>query len=676
MSSKGIIDVLFNIESFRNIDLYYQGLYYLQFQVYQEQELKKTYACPYEFQNTKDGNFSLHNIIGPQILEQNNTYCTKVFMIKFSDEIVKIHETGIFRIESCLYSNPDLIVEVELYFTDLNGDLSVDSITKFADNNLKSSTFMKVGSCTLKCVDWKLGANQYCPVVFHDIYACVVNTTIHTVLLDYKFRINESEITDYSKLAQCFFPLCGRLVPDENIDRVFKEYICTLAGCHNRVRSMIKRILKSKPSEIQNKNLKHSLRPPLTFTGDEPISNSIQTRNKKKVTKIMIIEIKEVASIVYQMRFELTNILTDYSTEVVKHLEEKYHEKVKTLCMNHIYREIQIGELNIVADSNPFQSRTARAHRKSLYGAKKENLNVFDMRIFSPEKLAVMFEEINMKTGELNDKWKPKWFCKSNVKAERHLIVLVHGYMGSAYDMKTVKDVLILYKPYLIVLSSESNERNTEGSIEDMGMRLSKEVVAFIGTLHPSIILSKISFIGHSLGGLIVRAALKGLEEYKKLMYAYISLASPHLGCSQFSNKLVEAGLWVILKLKNSLCIQQLSLKDSSQLRDCYLYELARNSRLDYFEKIVLVSSSQDSYVPYESARIEIGIDSPDTIQLEMADSIVSGIQQLHRINVDFPIKNTLIANLHGRAAHISLLDNQSFLNILVYRFAEFFSAV
>ena len=196
----------------------------------------------------------------------------------------------------------------------------------------------------------------------------------------------------------------------------------------------------------------------------------------------------------------------------------------------------------------------------------------------------------------------------------------------------------------------------------------------YISNLPSPIIINKLSFIGHSLGGIIIRTALCYLSEYRKLMHLYISLGSPHLGCAQFSNKLVEAGLWILSKLRNSTCIQQLTFKDSLSPRSCFLYELAMKSRLNYFAQVVLVSSSQDAYVPYESARIEIGIGCQDMIQLEMADTVVGKIQQLHRVNVDFPIKAGLINNMHGRAAHISLLDNQSFLNALVYRFADSFS--
>ncbi|OMJ76246.1 hypothetical protein SteCoe_24425 [Stentor coeruleus] len=675
MSNKGIIDIFINVESFRNIDLYYQGLYYIQIQAFQENNTQKNFAVPIHVNNSIEGAFTFHSILDPQINYQNSSYLTKVFMIKYSDEIVKMNETIIFQIESYLYSNPDLTIEAELFFTDLGGDLSPESLAKFMNNPSTNTIFSKVGSSTFKCVDWKFGLNQFCPIVFHDTYACVLYITIHTILLDYIFRTDSQELSSTSQISHSLFPLCGRYVQDENIERVFKDYIMNLATCCNKIRRLVKRILKNCKTLGQNGAIKHSLKPPITFDGELPISKCFTIRNKKKVTRLLLNEKREVAERVALVRNELERVLKCFSGEMSRYLEEKYHDKVRNLSMEHIYREVQIGELNIVSEANHLQSRTARAYRKSLYSAKKDTLEAYNVRIFAPEKLAILFEEINIKSGELIDPWKAKWFCNTTVSSERHLFVLVHGYMGSGYDMKTLKDVLILYKPNLLVLISESNEKHTEGSIADMGKRLANEVIAFIHSLPEHVTVSRISFIGHSLGGIIIRAALPSLLEYKRLMYAYISLASPHLGCAQFSNILVEAGLWVISKIRNSVCIQQLTLKDCLSPRHCFLYDLAKTSKLQFFEKVILVSSSQDSYVPFESARIEIGLECPDTFQLEMADFIATNIRQLHRINVDFPIKPGLISDLHGRAAHISLLDNQSFLNILVYRFADFLNA-
>ena len=53
---------------------------------------------------------------------------------------------------------------------------------------------------------------------------------------------------------------------------------------------------------------------------------------------------------------------------------------------------------------------------------------------------------------------------------------------------------------------------------------------------------SRISFVGHSLGGLIIRAAIPNLKEYSKKLFCYISLCTPHLGYIFTKSKLVDVG--------------------------------------------------------------------------------------------------------------------------------------
>ena len=73
-----------------------------------------------------------------------------------------------------------------------------------------------------------------------------------------------------------------------------------------------------------------------------------------------------------------------------------------------------------------------------------------------------------------------------------------------------------------------------------MGKRLAKEVTFHIETEYSNVErVEKITFIGHSLGGLIVRAALPHLERFKFQMNGFISLCSPHLGYIYKPSKLL-----------------------------------------------------------------------------------------------------------------------------------------
>jgi len=55
-----------------------------------------------------------------------------------------------------------------------------------------------------------------------------------------------------------------------------------------------------------------------------------------------------------------------------------------------------------------------------------------------------------------------------------------------------------------------------------------KEIREYISNL--SIKIKKISFIGFSLGGVIIRNTLKYLKEFKHKFFFFLSLSSPHLG--------------------------------------------------------------------------------------------------------------------------------------------------
>ncbi len=132
-----------------------------------------------------------------------------------------------------------------------------------------------------------------------------------------------------------------------------------------------------------------------------------------------------------------------------------------------------------------------------------------------------------------------------------------------------------------------------------MGLRLSQEVASFVNENLPLSSLGRLSFIGHSMGGLIIRAALPHLSKYQNKMYTYLSLGSPHLGYQYSDSKLIEAGIWLLKKWRKSKSLAQLS--DNSD-KSTFLVRLSLSPGLAWFQQVVLVSSFQDQYVPFDSA--------------------------------------------------------------------------
>jgi hypothetical protein len=136
-----------------------------------------------------------------------------------------------------------------------------------------------------------------------------------------------------------------------------------------------------------------------------------------------------------------------------------------------------------------------------------------------------------------------------------HLWVLVHGFQGNSQDMKLIKNNIALVFPEVMFLMSSANEDQTEGDIKEMGLRLAQEVNTHISQYCPGNSLGKISFISHSLGGLISRAALPYLGDHAKKMCNFITLSSPHLGYMHNSSSIIDAGMWFLETWKQSTCL-------------------------------------------------------------------------------------------------------------------------
>jgi len=247
--------------------------------------------------------------------------------------------------------------------------------------------------------------------------------------------------------------------------------------------------------------------------------------------------------------------------------------------------------------------------------------------------------------------------------------------------MRIIKNAISLHFPDSLFLSSTSNENNTDSDILRMGERLAQEVISFIREWCPLGNLGRLSFIGHSLGGLIIRAALPNLREYRQKLHLYLSLATPHLGYMYNSSKIVDAGMWVLKKWKKSTCLQQLSLADSEEPRHSLLYKLSMFDGINWFPHVILLGSYQDTYAPYDSARIEVGDKVlADTnlgpIYKEMTENILDSLQSdaMIRLDVDFKIGSRSIDSFIGRAAHIQFLENFPLMQILIFRYYEIFS--
>ncbi|XP_052429125.1 protein FAM135A isoform X1 [Carassius gibelio] len=254
-----------------------------------------------------------------------------------------------------------------------------------------------------------------------------------------------------------------------------------------------------------------------------------------------------------------------------------------------------------------------------------------------------------------------------------HLIVCVHGLDGNSADLRLVKTYLELGLPGARIdfLMSERNQNDTFADFESMTDRLLDEIVQYIQIFNLTV--SKISFVGHSLGNLIVRSVLTRprFKCYLSRLHTFLSLSGPHLGTLYNSSALVNTGLWFMQKWKKSGSLLQLTCRDHSDPRQTFLYKLSKKAGLQFFKNVVLVGSLQDRYVPYHSARIEMcktALKDKQTgpVYAEMIENLLLPVLQnkdcnLVRYDVIHALPNTA-NSLIGRAAHIAVLDSEIFL--------------
>ncbi|KAK9305934.1 hypothetical protein QLX08_003181 [Tetragonisca angustula] len=255
-----------------------------------------------------------------------------------------------------------------------------------------------------------------------------------------------------------------------------------------------------------------------------------------------------------------------------------------------------------------------------------------------------------------------------------HLIICVHGLDGNPADLRLVKTYLELSLPgaHLDFLMSERNQGDTFSDFDTMTDRLVAEILHHIETsgLNPT----KVSFIGHSLGTIIIRSALTRpqLRPLLPRLHTFLSLSGPHLGTLYNTSGLVNAGMWFMQKLKKSGSLLQLAMKDAPDVRRSFMFRLSQKSNLEKFKHVLLCGSAQDRYVPLHSARIELCKaavrDSTDqgAAYREMVHNILYPVMSTSGVSlVRYDVHHALPATanaLIGRAAHIAVLDSELFI--------------
>ncbi|KAK4564158.1 hypothetical protein RGQ29_006303 [Quercus rubra] len=251
------------------------------------------------------------------------------------------------------------------------------------------------------------------------------------------------------------------------------------------------------------------------------------------------------------------------------------------------------------------------------------------------------------------------------------IVVFVHGFQGHRLDLRLVRNQWLQIDPKIEFLMSEANEDKTFEELGEMGLRLAQEVISFLKKKMDK--ASRCESI---------------MEPYLRYLYTYLSISGPHLGYLYSSNSLFNSGLWLLKKLKAARCIHQLTLTDNPDLHNTFLYKLCKKRTLQNFRNVILLSSPQDGYVPYHSARIEmcpaasLDYSKKSRVFMEMLNNCLDQIRSPsseHRmfmrcdVNFDTSLHGRNLNSFIGRAAHIEFLESDIFARFIMWSFADLF---
>eukprot|EP00698_Gefionella_okellyi_P026166 TRINITY_DN9881_c0_g2_i1.p1 TRINITY_DN9881_c0_g2~~TRINITY_DN9881_c0_g2_i1.p1 ORF type:complete len:282 (-),score=41.66 TRINITY_DN9881_c0_g2_i1:156-1001(-) len=203
------------------------------------------------------------------------------------------------------------------------------------------------------------------------------------------------------------------------------------------------------------------------------------------------------------------------------------------------------------------------------------------------------------------------------MEEKRHLVIIQNGFHGRSNRMISLKALLDeqFCAAHEIVISNVNDFMESRDGAFACGRRLSDFVCAFVKSGKYSFL----SFIGHSFGGLMVRAAIGFLEEAG--VFADIeagicaTVATPHLG-------LLQPPTW--MRVISFLGVLGQTGKELSR-QNCNIDALNSGvflAGLKRFRFLVYANLERDWQVPFETAAMRLGKYSIRPVDAELMEIV------------------------------------------------------
>jgi len=553
------------------------------------------------------------------------------------------------------------------------------------------------------------GFHEYVPLIFDDfenVGFALVEMSVHSSVTSLRFEPGTSALRFHDYLARSYYKSGAEIIPDitdeeflDHLERTRHACLFSLKRCHTALDTCIGLLL----DHVDPEKLDLIKATGMPLKQLEQIQTTMKLRNLdesmdlEELASKLCTELDEWSSCLLLGWHSLLQGLKVCGTSIIMELKDAWLGKARE----------KVGE-SILRDKRPssemFCATRMQRRKERLEIAEKIRKSTMQIRNFQREKLEdfemfedafsypiVFHEEYVAAEEEANEMTEIRTLKQSGEgKDVRDVYVLIHGFMGSSWDLRPFRNYLSIIKPGSFILCSRANEDDTDTDIEVLGRRLARELRSYLkrSFFGEPFVLGKVSFVCHSIGSVVLRSALEQseLSEYVPHFGTLLSLASPHLGSRMMDSTIVKYGMWAMRHWRKAAALAQLSMSDKPErtlegFKETLIYKLSKGRiGLRHFEKVVLVSSSQDQYVPYHSSRIEPAAEGPGSNPLEVALSeelckeLLKGVSPaaLVRLDLCFQFDKFRVKKLDkviGRAAHIRILDSPALAFLLILKY-------
>ncbi|KAG5224608.1 serine esterase family protein [Salix suchowensis] len=686
------------IHRFHNLDLFQQGWYQIKISMRWEDSEYTSLATPARVVQYEAPDLGGENVYGIwRIDDTDNSFLTQPFRIKYARQDIRLSIMISFTLPLGENEGPStsaVILKFELMQAPIT-DTMVELLA-YPDAVSVAVHEFRIPPKAL------LGLHSYCPVHFDAFHSVLVDVSVHISLLkagSFLKALGLVAALDIKKITLVKALLAARNTLLEELQKISKgiEHTIDVSDFVSNVDdvsmfdSIVQANLVAADVAVSGHGKPQDGLEKANSTIDFQSDNLPHISSKAAVVNIfhsLGAQLSYLWSIFLQFhRANKTKILEFLRDVWIKDRRAEWsiwmvYSKVE---MPHHYMSSgsddssHHGHRRVLSLMNPAQSAATRAdlHRRSIAQMRINNRSIQDMYIFG-DLLRIPIIIVERVTNA------PRRTLSENSYFKNLDLVDAHSsHSGPGTESEAGKK-----QPSAVLLK---NGRELKAVVFVHGFQLEKKKrkkkkVSRSGLLRDI----KLSFVGHSIGNIIIRTALAEsiMEPYLSYLHTYVSISGPHLGYLYSSNSLFNSGMWLLKKLKGTQCIHQLTFTDDPNLENTFLYKLCEQKTLENFRHIVLLSSPQDGYVPYHSARIELcQAASSDHSKkgrafLQMLNNCLDQIRAPtpeHRlfmrcdVNFDTSSYGRSLNTIIGRAAHIEFLESDVFAKFIMWSFQELF---